>query len=107
MASPLSINRRKRISFFGRQTKEEEGSPLFYSPPGASSASPSDTPARRNPSSFKNTIPVILSDVDPKFNNKVPPYNRSYKGLGKKNNSFLLIGDTPRDVGILQSESKI
>ena len=29
------------------------------------------------------------------------------KVLERKNNSFLIIGDTPRDVGILQSESKM
>ena len=57
----------------GRQNKKRkaEGSPLLHSPPVASSASPSNTPARPKPSSFKNTIPVILSDVDSKFNTKV------------------------------------
>ena len=29
------------------------------------------------------------------------------KVLERKNNSFLIIGDTPRDVGILQIESKM
>ena len=29
------------------------------------------------------------------------------KVLEKKNNSFLIIGDTPRDVAILQSENKM
>ena len=57
----------------GRQNKKQkaEGSPLLYLPPGSSSAGPSDTPARPNPFSVKNTIPVILRDVDSKFNNKV------------------------------------
>ena len=56
----------------GGQNKKRkvEGSFLLYSPPGASAASPSGTPARPNPSSFKNTIPVIVSDVNPKFNKK-------------------------------------
>ena len=29
------------------------------------------------------------------------------KVLERKSNSFLIIGDTPRDIGILQSESKM
>ena len=45
----------------GRQAKKR----------GASTTSPSNTPARPKPSSLQNTIPVILSDVDPKFNTKV------------------------------------
>ena len=50
-----------------RQNKKRkaEGSPLFYWPLGVNTASPSKTPARPKPSFFKNTIPVILSDVDP------------------------------------------
>ena len=57
----------------GRQAymRKAERSPQLNSPPGASSASPSNTPARPKSSSFKNTIPVILDDVDPKFNSKV------------------------------------
>ena len=56
-----------------RQEKKRmaERSPQLNSPLGASSASPSNTPARPKPSSFKYTIMVILSDVDPKFNSKV------------------------------------
>ena len=102
----------------GRQEKKRkaERSPQLNLPPGASSASPSNTPARPKPSSFKNNIPVILSDVDPKFNSKVKlmselkqfhPNIKVSKVLERKNNSFLIIGDTPRDVGILQSESKM
>ena len=57
----------------GRQAKKKktEMSPQPYSPPGASVASPSNTPSRPKSPSFKNIIPVILSDVDPKFNTKV------------------------------------
>ena len=53
----------------GRQAKKRkaEGSPQLNSPPGASTASPSSTPARPKPSYIKNVILVILSDVDPKF----------------------------------------
>ena len=102
----------------GRQAKKRkaEGSPQLNSPPGASTASPSSTPARPKPSSIKNVIPVILSDVDPKFSTKVKlmselkqfhPNIKVSKVLEKKNNSFLIIGNTPRDVAILQSENKM
>ena len=97
--------------------RKAERSPQLNSSQGASSASPSNTPARpKPPESFKNTMPVILSDVDPKFNSKVKlvselkqvyPNIKVSKVLERKNSSFLIIGDTPRDVGILQSESKM
>ena len=100
-----------------RQAKKRkaERSSKLNSPPGASSAGPSNTPSRPKPSSFKNTILVILSDVDFKFNSKVKlmcelkqfhPNIKVSKVLERKNNSFLIIGDTPRDVGSLQSENK-
>ena len=90
----------------GRQSKKRkaEGSPQLNSPPGASPASPTNTPARPKPTSFKNVIPVILSDVDPKLCTKVKlmselkqfhPQIKVSKVLEKKNNSFLIIGDTP------------
>ena len=102
----------------GRQAKKRkaEGSLQLTSPPGASTASPTSTPARSKPSSVKNVIPVILSDVDPKLSNKVKlmselkqshPRIKVSKVLEKKNNSFLIIGDSPRDVAILQSETKM
>ena len=57
----------------GKQSKKRkaDGSPLLHSPPGASSASPINTPARPRPSTYKNSVPIILSDVDPKFNSVV------------------------------------
>ena len=96
--------------------RKADRSPQLNSSPGASSASPSNTPAQTKPSSFKNTVPVILNDVDPKFNSKVKlmselkqfhPNIKVSKVLERKTTVFLLIGDTPRDVGILQSESKM
>ena len=91
-----------------RQVKKRKAErfPQLNSPPGASSASPSNTPAQPKPSSFKNTIPVILIDVDPKFNSKVKliselkqfhPNIKVSMVLERKNNSFLIIGDTPRE----------
>ena len=101
----------------GRQAKKRnaERSPQLYSPPGASTASSSNTPTRLKPS-FKNIILVILSDVDTKFNTKVKLMSKLKqfhsnikvsKILERKNNSFLIIGDTPRDVAILQNESRM
>ena len=80
----------------GRQSKKRkaDGSPLLHSPPGASSASPINTPARPRPSTHKNSVPIILSDVDPKFNSVVklmsdlrqfhpsPPKSQGFKGPG-------------------------
>ena len=40
-------------------------------------------------------------------NSKFLPLPKVAKVLEKKNNSFLIIGDTPRDVAILQSETKM
>ena len=102
----------------GRQSKKQkaDGSPLLHSPPGASSASPINTPARPRPSTYKNSVPIILSDVDPKFNSVVKlmselrqfhPSLRVSKVQELKNNRFLVIGDTPRDVAILQSDNKM
>ena len=102
----------------GRQSKKRkaDGSLLLHSPPGASSASPINTPARPRPSTYKNSVPIILSDVDPKFNSVVKlmselrqfhPSLRVSKVQELKNNRFLVIGDTPRDVAILQSDNKM
>ena len=89
----------------GWQSKKRkaDGSPLFHSPWGASSASPINTPARPRPSTYKNSILIILSDVDPKFNSVVKlmselrqfhPSLRVSKVQELKNNRFLVIGDT-------------
>ena len=99
-----------------RQNKNRKAE-RSLSPPVASTASPSNSPARPKPSSFENTILVILSDADPKFNTKIklmselkqfhPDTEVSRVVLERKNNSFLIIGDTPRELAILQSESKM
>ena len=102
----------------GRQNKKRkaDGSPLLHSPPGAGSACPINTPARPRPSAYKNSVPIILSDVDSKFNSVVKlmselrqfhPSLRVSKVQELKNNRFLVIGDTPRDVAILQSDNKM
>ena len=103
----------------GRQSKKRkaDGSPLLHSPPGANSASPiNSTPARPRPSTHKNSTPIILSDVDPKFNSIVKlmselrqlhPRLTVSEVQELKNNMPLVIGDTPRDAAILQSDNKM
>ena len=62
------------------------------------------------------SVPIILSGVDPKFNSvtelmselrQLHPSLRVSKVQELKNNRFLVIGDTPRDVAILQSDYKM
>ena len=102
----------------GRQSKKRtaDRSPLLHSPLGVSSASPINTPARPRPSTYENSVPIILSNVDPKFNSvvklmsKLRQFHPSFK-VSKvqelKYNRFLVTGDTPRDVAILQSDNKM
>ena len=61
-------------------------------------------------------ITLALNDVDPKFNlviklmselRQFHPSLRVSKVQELKNNKFLVIGDTPRDVAILQSDNKM
>ena len=89
---------------------------LLHSLPEASSASSINTQARPKPSTYKNSIPIILNDVDPKFNSVIRPMSelrqfhpslRVSKVQELKNNRFLVIGDTPRDVAILQSANEM
>ena len=102
----------------GRQSEKRkaDGSPLLHSPPRASSASPVNTPACPKPSTYKNCIPIILNNVNSKFNSVVKlmselrqfhPSLRVSKVQELKNNKFLVIRDTPRDVAILQSDNKM
>ena len=102
----------------GRQSKKRkaDGSPLLHSPPGASSASPIGTPARPKPSTYKNSVSIIVNDVDPKFNSVIKliselrqfhPSLRVSKVQELKNNRFLVIRDTSRDVAILQNDNKM
>ena len=102
----------------GRQSKKRtaDGSPLLHPPPGASSGSFINTPAHPSPSTYKNSVPIILNDVDPKFNSVVKlmselrqfrPSLRVSKVQEVKNNRFLVIEKTPRDVAILKSDNKM
>ena len=102
----------------GRQSKKRkaDGFPLLHSPPGASLASPINTPACPKPSTYEKSVPIILNNVDPKFNSVVKLMNelrqfhpslRDSKVQERKNNRFLVIVDTSSDVAILQNDNKM
>ena len=102
-----------------RQKKRKaEHSPLLHTPPGSSSASSPGSPTRFKPSSpnFPNTAPIIFRDADAKFTSakqvmselsQYHPELRVSRAKDLPNQSFLIVGNTPRDVVILQSETKM
>ena len=102
-----------------RQKKRKaEHSPLLHSPPGSCSASSSGSPTRPKPSNFNypNTVPVIFRDADPKFTSvkqimselsQYHPELRVSRVKDLPNKGFFIIGNTPRDVIILQNETKM
>ena len=100
-----------------QKKKKAEHSPLLHTPPGSSSASSPGSPTRSKPSSFNfpNQVPIIFRDADPKFKSvkqvmselsQYHPELRVSRVKDLPNQSFLIVGNTPRDV-ILQSESKM
>ena len=81
-----------------------------------SSEPPSETPARPKPSTYKNNIPVIFSDIDAKFQNwrsimgELRQHHPSLKISQIKElakGGLLVVGDSPQDAVILQNESKM
>ena len=119
MASPerdkegFTLVNRKR-----QKKRKVEHSPLLHTPPESSSASTSGTPTRPKPSNFKypNTVPVIFRDADPEFTSvkqimselsQYHPELRVSRVKDLPNKGFLIIGNTPRDVIMLQNESKM
>ena len=80
-----------------------------------SSEQPPETPVRPKPSSFRNTIPVILSGIDEKFKTwrsvmgELRQHHPSFKISQVKElaKGDLVVGDSVQDVVILQSESKM
>ena len=107
------------LSCQGRQTEQQaNGRRISFASfsTRASSASPINTPAYAGSSTYKNSVPIILNNVDPKFNSVVKlmselrqfhPSLRVSKVQELKNDRFLVIGDTPRDVAIFQSDNKM
>ena len=102
-----------------RQKKRKaEHSPLLHTPPGSSSASISGTSTRPKPSNFNypNTVLVIFRNADPKFTSvkqimselsQHHPELRVSRVKDLPNKGFLIMGNTPRDVIILQNENKM
>ena len=102
-----------------RQKKRNaEHSPLLHTPRGSCSASSSGSPTRPKPSNFNypNTVPVIFRDADPKFTfvkqimselSQYHPELRVSRVKDLPNKGFFIIGNTPRDVIILQNETKM
>ena len=81
-----------------------------------SSEQPPETPVRPKPSTYKNTIPVIFSGIDTKFQNwrsimgELRQYHPSLKISQIKEfakRGLLVVGDSPQDAVILQNESKM
>ena len=102
-----------------RQKKRKaEHSPLLHTPPGSFSASSSGSPTHPKPSNFNflNTVPVIFRDADLKFTSvkhvmselsQYHPELRVSRVKDLPNKGFFIIGNTPRDVIILQNETKM
>ena len=80
------------------------------------SEQPPETPTRPKPFTYKNTIPVIFSGIDAKFQNwrfimgelrqhqpslKISQIKELAKG------GLLVVGDSPQDAVILQNETKM
>ena len=81
-----------------------------------SSEQPPETPARPKPSTYKNTIPVIFSGIDAKFQNwrsimgELRQHHPSLKISQIKElakGGLLVVGNSPQDAVILQNESKM
>ena len=81
-----------------------------------SSELPPETPTRPKTSTYKNQIPVILSNIDEKFQTwrqvmgelrQHHPSLRISKVKALKKGDLLVVGDSPRDAVILQSEPKM
>ena len=82
------------------------------------SRSPSLPPASQPttpPSSYKNRTPLIATGIDRRFNTPIQimselrQYHPSLRvfQIRQSSKGWILIGDTPKDLAILQSETKI
>ena len=77
---------------------------------------PPETPTRPKTTTYKNQIPVILSNIDEKFQTwrqvmgelrQHHPSLRISKVKALQKGDLLVVGDSPQDAVILQSESKM
>ena len=111
----------RRVTLVDRKRqkkKKVEHSPLLHTPPGSSSTSTPGIPTRTKSSNFDypSTVPVILKDTDPKFKtvkqvmselSQYHPELRVSRVKDLPSIGCFIIGNTPRDVLILQSENKV
>ena len=114
-----SVNQEDEFTEVTRKRKKRKAtsSPTFPTPQRTrSSEQPPETPVRPKPSSFRNTIPVILSGIDEKFKTwrsvmgELRQHHPSLKISQVKElakGDSLVVGDSVQDVVILQSESKM
>ena len=77
---------------------------------------PPETPTRPKTTTYKNQIPVILSNIEEKFQTwrqvmgelrQHHPSLRISKVKALQKGDLLVVGDSPQDAVILQSESKM
>ena len=113
-----SVNQEDEFTEVTRKRKKRKasGSPMLPTlQKTGSSEPPPETPVRPR-SSPKNTIPVIISGVDPKFKSwrqlmgELRQYHPSLKISNVKElpkGDFPIIGDSIQDVIILQNETKM
>ena len=108
-----SVNQEDEFTEVARKAISSSTLPALQKP--SSSEPPPVTPARPK-SSYKNTIPVIISGIDQKFQNwrqimcELRQYHPSLKVSSIKElpkGDFLIIGDSIQDVIILQNETKM
>ena len=101
-----------------RKKRKTSTSPTLPSTPQGSRSSqpPPETPTRPKTSTYKNQIPVILSNTDKKFQTwrqvmgelrQHHPSLRISKVKALRKGDLLVVGDSPQDAVILQSESKM
>ena len=83
--------------------------------PGPPSLPPVSQPTTPPPSNYKNKTPLIATGTDPKFNTPIKIMselrqhhpNPRVPQIKQTKNGWILIGDTPKDFAILQSEPKM
>ena len=112
-----SVNQEDEFSEVARKRKKRKviSSPTLPTLQKTGSFEPPPVTPARPKSSYKNTIPVIISGVDKIFQNwrqimdKMRQYHPSLKVSSIKKlpkGDFIVIGDSVQDMIILQNESK-
>ena len=110
-----SVSQEDEFSEVTRKRKAIRSSTLLTLQKPSSSEHPLETPVRPG-ASLKNTIPVIISDVDDKIKTwrqlmgELRQYHPSLKVSSIKalpKGDFVIAGDSLQDVSILKSETKM